>query len=1053
MRPIHLTIEGLRSFRSPARGKDDAGPRTPTIDFSDRDHIAIIGDTGAGKSSILEAITYALYGQTTFTAHANQELMNDTSTDLRVVLRFRVAGENWEVARSLRRSGQGGVGQARAQLRRLGDDGEAVEQVEQVRRVNERIEELLGLDSAAFLRTVVLPQGRFARLLVEDEPRDRSRILRQVWRTDELEAAGALAARARQAAAELRAGLEQAAAEYPDDPPAHLAQLQADLAAATGRAAAATADERAAETALKTVRDAEKTERTASGVIERLEKLDTDRAADRLAPIAALDQALREEEAVLRQQRDELQEAMARIPADDGPSGEVVAAALTTLEGLPALATSCEEAAAAARASGEEAAKKQGEADRLAERAASGRKEAEDHAGKRPPLDAAARAARELRAAVERKHARCAERAASADDSRKRLETLRAEEADCAKRLTTAAKTERRAERAAREADEHLAAARRAESAAAAAHDLHAGDTCPICRRNLPADWEAPDASGLAEVTEVANAAHQAARDAAKASTALDTERKSLERQAAEAEARAAGAEAALQEARRELAQDVDPDLDAGAPLPAAEALLGPLEAAGTETAERLAEHDRTADELRSEAARRETAAGVAREAAASADRLADQAQRIAAQSVARLLAAVGSIPRPYRPKLTLPDDAADLRDVDVGPVRRQTKAARERARTLAERATERDRLQREINGAGASLSALAQRRAAEVEEPLEALVRDLHAHRDVLVDAVTRLEVAAGVPSAVSARDAGALESHIDEIRTAAAEIARAAAERAHEAADQADAARAQLAAIGERLDAEVDADPLDADHLDAVVVSARAAADDARFAERRAREEAERFAALVEDVQQLRTLLAAVREKECALGDLEDALKPGAFLKWLTLRRSRRLLVHASRMLEEMTGRRYSFVDPGETEEQWRVLDRDSNQPRTPASLSGGEQFIASLSLALGMVEMMARSGGRLESLFLDEGFGSLDRTNLDAAVQALGAVAAKGRMVAVISHVRAVAEQIDHVLAVTRGPTGSRAAWLTRPQRRRLSESDTGLEAASALAGLLE
>ena len=1052
MRPLHLTIEGLRSFRSPARGKGDASARTPTIDFSDRDHIAIIGDTGAGKSSILEAITYALYGQTTFTAHANQELMNDTSTDLRVVLRFRVAGENWEVARSLRRSAQGGVGQARAQLRRLGDDGEAVEQVEQVRRVNERIVELLGLDSDAFLRTVVLPQGRFARLLVEDEPRDRSRILRQVWRTDELEAAGALAARARQAAAELRAGLEQAAAEYPDDPPAHLAQLQAALAAATGRAAAATADERAAGEALQSVRDAEAAERTASGVMERLERLDTDRAADRLAPIAALDRALREEEATQRQQRDELQEAMARIPADDGPTAEEVAAALTTLEGLPALATSCGETAEAVRTSREEAAKKQAEAGRLAERAAAGRREADDHAAKRAPLDEAARTARELRAAVERKHARCAERAASADDSRKRLETLRADEADCAKRLTAAEKAERHAARAAREADEHLAAARRAESAAAAAHDLHAGDACPICRRDLPADWLAPDAAGLAEVTQVADAAHAAAREAARASTALDTERKSLERQAAEGEARAAAAEAALQEARRDLAQDVDPDLDAGAPLPAAETLLGPLEAACTETAECLAEHNRAAEALRSEAARRETAAGVAGEAAASADRLADQAQRIAAQSVERLKAAVGSILPPYRPKLVLPD-AAEPREVDVRPVRKQTKAARARAETLAERATERDRLQREINTAGAALSGIAQRRANEVDAPLEALVRDLHAHRDVVVDAVTRLQIDAGVPSAVSARDPGALESHIAEIRTAAAEIARGAAARAREAADQADAARARLTAIGERLDAEVDADHLDADHLDAVVDSARATADDARFAERRAREEAERFAALVEDVQQLRTLLAAVREKEHALGDLEDALKPGAFLKWLTLRRSRRLLVHASRMLEEMTGRRYSFVDPGETEEQWRVLDSDSNQPRTPASLSGGEQFIASLSLALGMVEMMARSGGRLESLFLDEGFGSLDRSNLDAAVQALGAVAARGRMVAVISHVRAVAEQIDHVLAVTRGPTGSRAAWLTRPQRRRLAESDTGLEAASALAGLLE
>lgn len=206
MRPIHLAIEGLRSFRSPAA----------TIDFTARDHIAVVGDTGAGKSSILEAITYALYGQTTFTAHANQELMNDTSTHLRVVLRFRVSGETWEVARALRRDGQGRVGSPVAQLRRVGADGETVEQVEQVKPVNDRIRALIGLDSDAFLRTVILPQGRFARLLVEDRPTDRGRILRQVWRTDELEKAGALAGDARREAETLRIRLEQAAAAHPD---------------------------------------------------------------------------------------------------------------------------------------------------------------------------------------------------------------------------------------------------------------------------------------------------------------------------------------------------------------------------------------------------------------------------------------------------------------------------------------------------------------------------------------------------------------------------------------------------------------------------------------------------------------------------------------------------------------------------------------------------------------------------------------------------------------------------------------------------------------------
>ena len=116
----------------------------------------------------------------------------------------------------------------------------------------------------------------------------------------------------------------------------------------------------------------------------------------------------------------------------------------------------------------------------------------------------------------------------------------------------------------------------------------------------------------------------------------------------------------------------------------------------------------------------------------------------------------------------------------------------------------------------------------------------------------------------------------------------------------------------------------------------------------------------------------------------------------------------------------------------------------------MSGGEQFIASLALALGMVEMMARSGGRLESLFLDEGFGSLDRSNLDAAIEALGLVAAGGRMVVLISHVQAVAEQVPNVAAVTRTAAGSRVEWLSDAQRQRLGEADAG---SSALSGLLD
>ena len=1046
MRPLQLTIEGLRSFRTPPGQDGGAAPRKPTIDFTGRDHIAIVGDTGAGKSSILEAITYALYGQTTFTARANQELMNDTSVHLRVVLRFRVSGETWEVTRTLRRSGRREVGQVRALLRRVGDDDATIEQVEQVRRVNERIEELLGLDSDAFLRTVVLPQGRFARLLVEDEPRDRSRILRQVWRTDELEEAGELAGKARRETETLRIQLEQAASGYPEDPASHLKHLQETAETARRLAAAASDDEQAASAGREAVLAADKARQTASDVAERLRALDTEQAAGRLAPIAAIERQLAAEDAALKERQAHLEDALARIPADDGPTSEAVTAALTTLQGLPSLAKAGEEAAATLRASVEDAAKTQTEAQHEAESAADAEKQDEEHAAKRPPLDEAARTANERRASVEQKHARCAELAAELDHVRKQEDVLRTEEADCGRGLESARESERRATLEAASADEHLAVAQRAESAAAAAHDLHPGDACPICRRRLPADWEAPDGMRLTEARQVAKAAHDAARKAAGRATSLDAERKGIQRQMADTEARRTASGTRFRNALQELAREVE--LDTDAPLPARDALIAPLEATRKETAERLAEHDRVGEDLRENATRQDKAAGVAQEAASNARALVERTRRTGEKALERLLATIRTIPQPFRPGLDLPADVADLHEVDLGPVGERTGSAQQRAQVLGTRKREQDRLRHELDGVREARSTLATRRANDVDAPIDALVADLHAHRDLLVESVSRLGLDTSVPAAVSARNAAALESHIGEIGRQAAGTARSADEHSRAASDKAAAAREALAALGERLGAEIDVRD-----IEAVVAAARARADDARFAERRARESAEHFAAIIDDVRRLRTLLQEVLGRERALGDLEDALKPGAFLKWLTLRRSRRLLVHASRMLGEMSNGKYAFVDPGDADEQWRVLDADSGQDRSPASLSGGEQFIASLSLALGMVEMMARSGGRLESLFLDEGFGSLDRNSLDTAVEALNTVAAGGRMVGVISHVRAVAEQVEHVLAVTRHATGSQVEWLTGTQRQHLSESDGGLDAATAMAGLLE
>jgi exonuclease SbcC len=97
--------------------------------------------------------------------------------------------------------------------------------------------------------------------------------------------------------------------------------------------------------------------------------------------------------------------------------------------------------------------------------------------------------------------------------------------------------------------------------------------------------------------------------------------------------------------------------------------------------------------------------------------------------------------------------------------------------------------------------------------------------------------------------------------------------------------------------------------------------------------------------------------------------------------------------------------------------VSDAFTGQTRPPQSLSGGETFLTSLALALGLAEVVtARAGGiRLDTLFIDEGFGSLDGDTLDVAMRTLDELRQGGRTVGVISHVEAMQEQIPAQLTV--------------------------------------
>lgn len=177
---------------------------------------------------------------------------------------------------------------------------------------------------------------------------------------------------------------------------------------------------------------------------------------------------------------------------------------------------------------------------------------------------------------------------------------------------------------------------------------------------------------------------------------------------------------------------------------------------------------------------------------------------------------------------------------------------------------------------------------------------------------------------------------------------------------------------------------------------------------------------------------------EAAIALGDLVTARSP-ANTRHLTLqsyavqRRFRAVLEAASVHLERMSSGHYILeldeeVGRGQTGLGISVRDAWTGQVRDPATLSGGETFYASLSLALGLADVVREETGGidLETLFVDEGFGSLDADTLQLVLDQLDALRSRGRVVGVISHVADMRDWVRDRIEVVPGPepgSGSR------------------------------
>lgn len=191
------------------------------------------------------------------------------------------------------------------------------------------------------------------------------------------------------------------------------------------------------------------------------------------------------------------------------------------------------------------------------------------------------------------------------------------------------------------------------------------------------------------------------------------------------------------------------------------------------------------------------------------------------------------------------------------------------------------------------------------------------------------------------------------------------------------------------------------------------------------RAEADLDRLRADLERAAHLRAQVARETERRQVAQALGRHLAANRFEQWLLDEALGRLVDGASGVLRQLSSGQYSLdLDAAH---QFQVVDHRNADERRPArTLSGGETFLASLALALTLAEQLAElaagGGGRLESIFLDEGFGTLDGQTLDVVTAAIEELGARGRTVGLVTHVRELADRVPIRFEVHRTPSTS-------------------------------
>jgi len=979
VRPLRLRVQGFTSFRA-----------LQEVDFSELGLFVITGPTGAGKSSLLDAIALALYGEVPRTGkHGVAELISHGEAQARIELEFSADGADYRVARRLsRRAAQ------QVTLERRVDGGRWENVAEGgVKSVNHAIQGLLKLDFESFCKAVMLPQGEFARFLKGD-PRERRTALEALLGLG-------VYARMRELAGQRARGLGERVEQMREilAGPEYSEASEEAVAAAEARAGEQERRARALSQALQQAAQQERRigELTAKAQEARKRSAQLTELAGRLERLAQDCRTASEREREARRAHEQAEQEAARASEHRQQLAREMAELterLGTVERVSRLLADAEKLPTHARALRESQARRDKvEQEQVACHAQLEALEQQSERA-REALEAAVRQAEQaeerLRVAGERRE-RC-ER--ELDELREAEAKLQSTERQCDQQRRLVEQLEpaaRRAEAELEAATQRVRELERADVVTTLTAGLAAGDPCPVCARPLEAEprRHAHSKRKLEEAqaaVETAKQRHErASSELAQAQAVLvhlqhvHAEAQEQWRRALAGHGELAQVEALLVRARQEVEE-------AGQGKSAAKDALERAQAACAELRERLA-------------AARATARGLE-------DRLND-ARRTHENAHEQLEKAKASLSERFGS--TIPDDAARRLEQDLTTLK-EAQAALQRAYDAERDATERQRsAERELADVKGQLGKLEARLDSEGGAAQKALAELAALDPGLTLPAIPergpdRAEHAASLAASGRMGSEG---------------LAASAGRFDEQAAD----ARTRIVQIARAQEVQVDgtADPLTA---------LRSASEDAHTKLGALRKDAEALKERLGERRRLEQEIDQKRAQAAVFKRLADELRADNFIEFVIQETLSLLAERASEELRQISAGRYSLVS---SSGEFSVVDHDNaDEQRSVKTLSGGETFIAALAMALALSRHLSDFaaeglGVRLETVFIDEGFGALDPESLEEVIDALERLRAQELLVGVISHVPEVAARIGDGLEVRR--EGNRSVVLPR------------------------